>query len=75
MLCEVLILETAVANPDMSHAEIAAETGSSESYVRDIRNKYEDRLEVQEESSTSPLVPLLLILFGTVLLAYWIGII
>lgn len=53
------ILETAVLNPEMSHAEVAAETDSSTSYVRQIRKEYEDNIEVDEQSESAGLGPVI----------------
>lgn len=61
------ILETALQNPEMSHAEIAAELDCSESYVRSTRNEYEDNVELQKDSGGSFLGPvILLILLGAI---------
>lgn len=40
------ILVTALNDPDKSHEEIAAETDSSVSYVREVRNDLEDKAEL-----------------------------
>jgi len=60
------ILETVGLNPEMSNAEIAAETDSSTSYVRDIRDRYEDKMEVgtEENGGASGLVILLILLLA-----------
>ena len=46
---EQAILEAALGNPDMTNAEIAAETGSRVSLVRDVREEHEDEVELPED--------------------------
>jgi len=52
------ILETALQNPDLSNAEIAEETGTRITLVRDTRANYEDEVElaadVVDEGSETP---------------------
>jgi predicted HTH transcriptional regulator len=68
------ILETALENPDMSNAEIAAEVDASESYVSQVRNEYEDEA-VLEEKGGSGLLLLLLLLLAALTVAYNLGMI
>ncbi len=46
---EQAILEAALQNPDMTNAEIAAETGARVSLVRDVREEHEDEVELPED--------------------------
>lgn len=60
------ILEVVVENPDMSNAEIAVEADCSESWVRETRNQYEDRLEIEDDDSGSFFIVLMLVLFALI---------
>ena len=46
---EQAILEAALQNPDMTNAEIAAETGARVSLVRDVREEHEDEVELPDD--------------------------
>lgn len=49
---EQAILETALQNPDMTNAEIAAETGARISHVRDVREEHEDEVELPADDGS-----------------------
>jgi len=69
------ILKTALENPDMSHAEIAVETELSESYVRTVRNKYEDQVDLEENKSGGSILFPLLVLAVIAVVAFEMGLI
>jgi len=45
------ILELALQNPEMSNAEISEETGYRLTLVRDIRQEYEDEVELADDAA------------------------
>jgi cytochrome b involved in lipid metabolism len=59
------ILETAKKNPDYSAEEIAVETDSSASYVRDVRKEYEG--EVKKTGSGADVGFLVIIILAVVI--------
>lgn len=62
------ILVTALKNPDKSHQEIAAETDSSVSYVREVRNDLEEKAELgtSNDSGSAGFVILLILVLAAV---------
>lgn len=59
----------------MSNVEIAAETGLSDSYVREVRNKYEDQVDLEETNSGGSLLLPLLVLAVIAVAAFEMGVI
>ncbi|WP_142442727.1 winged helix-turn-helix domain-containing protein [Halonotius roseus] len=48
---ESAVLEAALRNPEATNAEIAEETGTRIPAVRDIRNEYEDEVELPDDAA------------------------
>lgn len=65
------ILEEALEHSEKSDAEIAADTDSSVSYVREVRDDLEDRVEIVEEKQNNP-GGLILALLAIIAVAWWL---
>jgi hypothetical protein len=65
------ILRTAAENPELTNKEIADEAGSSSSYVSQVRNDYEDEVEIKGSRQSSPgLLEFLIV--GPIKLTLWL---
>jgi hypothetical protein len=58
------ILRTAKTFPDRTNEEIAKMTDSSASYVSQVRNDYEDQVEIKKGSNSALMFLIVLVLIG-----------